>query len=171
MVTHLTRREAYELESRVIAGTREQKLEQIDDEIQTLLKIKSLECDEANLTHLAIPQRSHWFAMTVTILVLFVVLIVLLTASTARAQTEQAAPPAGPAAGDNPWKQVRFGATLEGYYQYNWNHPPDRVMALRAYDTRTNVFSIQQAVLLGMVLLGVMTFAAMWAFVELCDRV
>ena len=45
----------------------------------------------------------------------------------------------------SPWRNVRFGATLEGYYQYNWNRPPDRVMVLRAYDTRTNTFSIQQA--------------------------
>jgi hypothetical protein len=35
--------------------------------------------------------------------------------------------------------------TLEGYYQYNWNRPPDRNLVLRAYDTRGNSFSIQQA--------------------------
>ena len=84
--------------------------------------------------------------MTVTILVLLVLLVVLLTAHTAQAQTEPAPPPPAPAAtDDSAWKNVRFGATLEGYYQYNWNRPPDRVLALRAYDTRTNVFSIQQA--------------------------
>ena len=84
--------------------------------------------------------------MTVTILVLLVVLVVLLTAHTAQAQTEPAPPPPAPAAtDDSAWKNVRFGATLEGYYQYHWNRPPDRVLALRAYDTRTNVFGIQQA--------------------------
>jgi hypothetical protein len=48
---------------------------------------------------------------------------------------------------DDPWRHVKFGATFEGYYQYNWNRPPDRVVVLRAYDTRSNVFSIQQAAL------------------------
>ena len=84
--------------------------------------------------------------MTVTILVLLVVLVVLLTARTLQAQTEPAPPPPAPAATDDSvWKNVRFGATLEGYYQDDWNRPPDRVLALRAYDTRANVFSIQQA--------------------------
>ena len=38
-----------------------------------------------------------------------------------------------------------FGAGLEGFYQYNWNQPHDRINLLRAYDTRANVFGIQQA--------------------------
>ena len=42
---------------------------------------------------------------------------------------------------------VQFGVTFEGYYQYNWNRPSDRVNLLRAYDTRANVFSIQQTAL------------------------
>jgi hypothetical protein len=57
-------------------------------------------------------------------------------ASTSEAQ---AAPPT-----DNPWRNVKFGATFEGYYQYNWNRPPDRTVVLRAYDTRGNTFGIQQ---------------------------
>jgi hypothetical protein len=44
----------------------------------------------------------------------------------------------------SPFDNVQFGVTLEGYYQYNWNRPYDRVNLLRAYDTRANVFSIQQ---------------------------
>jgi hypothetical protein len=42
---------------------------------------------------------------------------------------------------------VLFGATLETYYQYNWNRVPDRTVALRAYDTRANTFSLQQVAL------------------------
>ena len=146
MVTDRMRDESYTLGARVIAGTHEEKLEQIEDEIQRLLKIKALECGDTNTTFLVAPRGSHWFAMTVTILVLLVVLVVLLTARTLQAQTEPAPPPPAPAATDDSvWKNVRFGATLEGYYQYDWNRPPDRVLALRAYDTRTNVFSIQQA--------------------------
>lgn len=45
----------------------------------------------------------------------------------------------------NPWRNVKFGATLEGYYEYNWNRPPDRSLTLHAYDTRANTFGIQQA--------------------------
>ena len=36
---------------------------------------------------------------------------------------------------------------FEGFYQYNWNRPYDRINLLRAYDTRANVFGIQQAAL------------------------
>jgi hypothetical protein len=48
----------------------------------------------------------------------------------------------------NPFDSIQFGATFEGYYQYNWNRPYDRVNLLRAYDTRANVFSIQQTAIL-----------------------
>ena len=44
-------------------------------------------------------------------------------------------------------RDVKFGATLEGYYEYNGNRPPDRSVILRAYDTRSNVFGLQQAAL------------------------
>lgn len=46
----------------------------------------------------------------------------------------------------NPFGSLQLGVTLEGYYQYNGNRPFDRVNLLRAYDTRANVFSLQQAV-------------------------
>ena len=59
------------------------------------------------------------------------------------AGNEQATASASQADSD-PWKQIKFGVTFEGYYQYNWNRPYDRVNVLRAYDTRANVFSIQQ---------------------------
>jgi len=52
-----------------------------------------------------------------------------------------------PAADESVWSSIKFGATLEGYYQFNWNEPADRVIVLRAYDTRSNSFSIQQAAL------------------------
>jgi len=35
--------------------------------------------------------------------------------------------------------------TLDGYYGYNFNHPPGRVNSLRAYDVLSNSFSINQA--------------------------
>ncbi|MEO8681496.1 MAG: outer membrane beta-barrel protein [Vicinamibacterales bacterium] len=45
----------------------------------------------------------------------------------------------------NPFEHIVFGVALEGFYQYNWNTPYDRINLLRAYDTRANVFGIQQA--------------------------
>lgn len=44
-----------------------------------------------------------------------------------------------------PLEGLHVGVTLEGFYQYNWNRPFDRVNLLRAYDTRANVFGLQQA--------------------------
>lgn len=54
-----------------------------------------------------------------------------------------------PATDPAPWQGVQFGATLEAYYQFNGNEPPDRISLLRAYDTRANTFAIQQATLVG----------------------
>jgi hypothetical protein len=58
----------------------------------------------------------------------------------AAATPQQAAP--------GPLDHIQFGAGLEGYYQYNWNRPHDRINLLRAFDTRANVFGIQQASLI-----------------------
>lgn len=56
------------------------------------------------------------------------------------AASGQAAAPSAP----GPFEHVLFGVTLEGFYEYNWNRPYDRVNLLRAYDTRANTFGIQQ---------------------------
>jgi hypothetical protein len=58
---------------------------------------------------------------------------------------EPAQAPATPSPVPGPLEHVRFGVAFEGFYQYNWNRPYDRVNLLRAYDTRANVFGIQQA--------------------------
>src|SRR5687767_8948443 len=91
---------------------------------------------------------------------------IVLTVTAALAQspapaptTEGTAGTAGPVASDSvteaqtattneAWRDVRFGATLETYYQFNANRPPNRISLLRAYDTRSNTFAIQQATLL-----------------------
>jgi hypothetical protein len=69
-------------------------------------------------------------------------------AGSGQEQAEAPAPPQEPSesqASSNPLEHVRFGVALEGFYQYNWNRPYDRINLLRAYDTRANVFGIQQA--------------------------
>ena len=91
------------------------------------------------------------------IAVMLVLLVLLLGVRPARAQdagtpapppssrireTGHPAPPA-----DDIWSHIKFGATMEGYYQYDGNKPDDRVIPLRAYDTRGNVFGLQQAAL------------------------
>lgn len=62
---------------------------------------------------------------------------------------EPAAAQTEPVPSAEPWKAIKFGATLEAYYSFNGNEPPDRIALLRAYDTRTNTFAIQQATVLG----------------------
>ena len=69
-------------------------------------------------------------------------LLLALGCADAAAQTTAPAPPAD----EQP--NVKFGAAFEGYYEYNWNRPPDRSLTLHAYDTRSNTLGIQQAVLL-----------------------
>jgi hypothetical protein len=83
-------------------------------------------------------------------------LIVAVTPAGAYAQTNPGEPPQpGAPSGEtepapqapqapNPWANIKFGGTLEGYYEYNWNRPPDRSLVLHAYDTRANTFGIQQ---------------------------
>jgi Putative beta-barrel porin-2, OmpL-like. bbp2 len=67
-------------------------------------------------------------------------------ANLSHAQTAAPEPVQADAAqSSNPLQHVVFGVSLEGYYQFNGNRPHDRINLLRAYDTRANVFSIQQA--------------------------
>ena len=80
-----------------------------------------------------------------------VVLILLSSATGVLAQTPPSSAPASPpplSANESPLEGWMLAATFEGYYEWNVNRPPDRVNLLRAYDTRANVFSIQQVALL-----------------------
>ena len=60
------------------------------------------------------------------------------------ATAQESAAHSAPQAPSSPFEHVKLGVTLEGFYQYNWNRPYDRINLLRAYDTRANVFGIQQ---------------------------
>jgi opacity protein-like surface antigen len=71
--------------------------------------------------------------------------IVLLAVGLAASAAAQDAQPAQATPSPGPFEHVVFGVGLEGFYQYNWNEPYDRINLLRAYDTRSNVFGIQQA--------------------------
>ena len=72
---------------------------------------------------------------------------VLVSAAGAAAQTppQEPAPAQATEPASNPFEHIVFGVGFEGFYQYNWNTPSDRINLLRAYDTRSNVFGIQQA--------------------------
>jgi hypothetical protein len=85
----LAKAHAYVLASRQISGTHAEKVEQLDQAIQELLDIKLLECapDNPNTRFIASPRRSHWFGMSVTILILFALLILLLGVRPAHART------------------------------------------------------------------------------------
>jgi hypothetical protein len=67
----------------------------------------------------------------------------LLNGGAAIAQEATPSPSPQQATSD-PWRSIAFGVTLEGYYEFNANEPPNRVNVLRAYDTRANTFGIQQ---------------------------
>lgn len=77
----------YDVRARHIAGTHDEKLAQIDEAIQELLDIKTIECLEGRpgIRFLAVPRRSHALAMTATILALLIVLILLLGVRTSHA--------------------------------------------------------------------------------------
>ena len=151
MATYHQRQSEYVIAERIIAGGHDEKLEQIDDAIRELCDLKRVECrEEAGVEFLPEVGRPHWFAMMVTLLVLLIVLVLLLGVRTAHAQPTdgpgQAAPadPQCPQAAADPLSQVKFGVTLEGYGEYNANAPVDRTITLRAYDSRSNSFSLQQ---------------------------
>ena len=93
------------------------------------------------------PRPRTSFGMVMTVVTL------LAGAAGAAAQsgpTPPATPPAEQSAAQQPatgLTNLQFGLTFEGFYQYNWNRPFDRINLLRAYDTRSNTFGIQQTAL------------------------
>jgi hypothetical protein len=66
------------------------------------------------------------------------------TAAGAQTTAQEPAPAQAAQTASNPFEHFVFGVGLEGFYEYNWNQPYDRINLLRAYDTRANVFGIQQ---------------------------
>jgi hypothetical protein len=82
----LTPQSEYLVAGRTIAGTRDEKLEQLEEAIQELLDIKVLECasDRPNVRFIAAPRpRSHGAAVFALILGLLVLLVWMLGASPA----------------------------------------------------------------------------------------
>jgi len=86
----------YFVTSRRISGSHAEKVAQIDEAIQELLELKLLECagDEPHVRFLAVPRRSHAFAMTVTILVMLIILALLLGVRPSHAQEVGTSQPA-----------------------------------------------------------------------------
>jgi hypothetical protein len=76
----VTAQDEYHLPARRIAGSRSDKLDQIDIAIQELIDIKTLECASArpNVRFIAVPRRTHGAAMMVTLVALLVILVWLL---------------------------------------------------------------------------------------------
>jgi len=104
----------------------------------------------SQLSECVVLRQSFTRAKTAAVIVGAAVCLVAATTSTEGQTVADPTAPATSAAtqdATDPWTDVKFGATLEGYYQYNWNQPPDRSLVLRAYDTRSNTFGIQQATL------------------------
>jgi hypothetical protein len=129
-------------------------LQQLDELIESLLGFRKWLVEEGprtTATNSASPRRRRANGLASVALA-----AACLAASTTSAYGQPAPGTTAPAASgtqepaaatqqtSDPWQHIKFGVTFEGYYQYNWNRPYDRVNLLRAYDTRANVFSIQQ---------------------------
>jgi len=137
----------YRLSERRFSGSREEVLQQLDELIEALMGFRQ-SLTTSNRGEAAWPGASSPTRRARHAAVLIVAFLLGVAAATTLAQSASAPPPATAGAhgsGKETVSPVQYGVTLEGYYQFNANQPHDRVNDLRAYDTRANVFSIQQA--------------------------
>jgi hypothetical protein len=160
----------YVLRERTFSGTADEILPQLDELIESLLGFRKLllSRQDTRAPRAKAAGRRRPRAKALASLAAALMLILAPVSATGQsapppeneassqdqppAEPEEASPQAQPPdasqqTSPNPWRNVTFGATFEGYYQYNWNRPPDRSLVLRAYDTRGNTFGIQQAAL------------------------
>jgi hypothetical protein len=137
----------YELAARHFHGTPDEVLPDLDALIESLLGLRKwLAAKQSSPASLGrrlgeVARRPiRWHG---------VVALVALLPHVVHAQTPEAAVTPPPAVAAAPASTglldgVRFGATLESFYEFNGNRPYDRVNLLRAYDTRANTFGLQQ---------------------------
>jgi len=128
MTRYLTAQTEYEVRPRRIAGSRDEKLEQIDAAIQELIDIKTLECADGNphVRFLAVPRpRSHAFAMIVAILVLLIALVMLMGVRSAGAQT--------------------VGAFVDVGYLKDFNSPGNHLFRTRGTTPRVDELDVNMA--------------------------
>jgi hypothetical protein len=146
----------YVLNKRTFRGTADDVLPELDELIESLLGFRKLllsKQEHGQRRDKSALRRTKRQKMVASVLTAVACLITPLSAAGQDAtpspsgdpvQEQAAASSQGSA---DPWRNIKFGATLEGYYEYNWNRPPDRSLVLRAYDVRGNTFGIQQAAL------------------------
>lgn len=145
--------EHYMVPARQLSGTRDEVLAQLDELIVGLTGLRQLVAMHGP-TPAEAPGRKLRLVKGFLKVLLF--LSSVLCVSPAQAQTPAPSPHRYDTQGAersatqhaspvDPWRGVKFGATIETFYQYNWNRAPDRSLLLRAYDTRTNTFALQQA--------------------------
>lgn len=147
----------YVLPARELRGTPREVLADLDDLMTGLIGLRqmvareSLGALDAPAARSDVAARRHLRLVRSAILAL---LALISLAAVAAAQTPSspgddtssggAAQPTAPA---DPWGGLKVGLALEGFYQAAVNRPPDRTLPLRAYDTRSNTFGLQQAAL------------------------
>ncbi len=143
---------------RDLRGTREEKLAELDLLLTQLQLVRLVLCGRLDGTDARADDQQRTDASPalqtgriVRVLLLFLIAVGFGVAP-AGAQSPEDDPTAPlptetaeKATSDDAWRAVEFGVTLESFYQYNWNRPPDRSIPLRAYDSRTNTFAVQQA--------------------------
>jgi hypothetical protein len=139
--------------ARHLRGTRDEVLAQIDDLIMGLTGLRQLVSMHGPTPAKAPGRKLRLVRGFLKVLLLFSGLFWVLPA---QAQTPAPSRPLSDIQGAegsatqhaspvDSWRGVTFGATIETFYQYNWNRVPDRSLLLRAYDTRANTFGVQQA--------------------------
>lgn len=131
----------YLLPARRLSGNRADVLAELDDLILALVAVRQRLAMMPEPIEPKTKDKKPPFRLVRTI---GPALLALMIASPGLAQTTTAASNASPNA-PAPLEHLLLGVTLEAFYQFNLNHPYDRVNLLRAYDTRANMFGLQQA--------------------------
>jgi hypothetical protein len=149
MKKYVSAQSEYRLPERLISGSHEEKVEQLDAAIQELLDIKVLECAarHPNLRFLAVPRRSHWFGMTVTILALLAALILLLGVRPAHAQQNDFTWLSGnPRTKDSPLDTKAFTGEfrVDTNFTYSFNKPIDDTIGGSTEVFRSGEFQVTQ---------------------------
>jgi hypothetical protein len=159
----LSKSDEYVIASRRIAGTRADKVAQIDAAIQELLDIKLLESagDRPDVQFLAVPRRSPWLGMSIAIVVMLVLLVLLFGVRPAHAQTTAEKPAAaGVAAAGTPSSQApapapdtapapawHFGGTVDVSFLNSNNDPENHLFRTRGTTPKVDEWGIDMAMI------------------------
>lgn len=129
----------YDVKARRIAGTRDEKLTQIEVAIQELLDIRTLECasDNPNVRFLAVPTpRRRSEALRAALILVLAALALLLGVQAVRAQTADASASA----------EWHAGGFADLGYLKDFNHPANHLFRARGTTPRVDELDVNMAI-------------------------